>query len=206
MGKFEDWFKNKLKVRRYPLPAEIYNWKKEKNLKYVINVSDEYIATNHKVCIENNIHYFWFPMNECTSDIGLNSIFGALQILWIAEKENARVLLHCHAGANRSPTVAESYYFMRTKKHLVCDIEYNKSIIAKMFVDSDGNNYPPEYWENKVFKNNRLQNNIYSGNLPSEEKMETFLKECEKQFLTQNRENEFKTSGNLDNIKLNTRI
>jgi hypothetical protein len=36
-------------------------------------------------------------MNECVGDIGLNSIYGALQILYIAEKENATVLLHCHA-------------------------------------------------------------------------------------------------------------
>jgi hypothetical protein len=35
-----------------------------------------------------------------------------------AEKQNKSVYLHCHAGVNRSPTVKECYYFLRTGEHL----------------------------------------------------------------------------------------
>jgi hypothetical protein len=194
MLKFNDWFKTKLIISRYPLPNEIIKSK----AKYIINVSDEYIQTNHLVCNDYDKFYFWFPMNECSSDIGLNSIFGALQIMWIAEQEGASVILHCAAGANRSPTVAEAYYFMRTGKHLVRTVDKEIEDLNVIFENPED--------LTKVLKNNRLENNIYFGHLPATHKMETFLKECGKQFKLQNRENEFKTAGNLEIIKLNSKI
>lgn len=191
--KFKDWFDKKLKVTRYPLPNEII----KSGAKYVINVSCEYISSCQKVCIDNNIKYFWFPMDEVSGDIGLNSIFGALQILWIAEQEKASVLLHCHAGANRSPIVMEAYYFMRTKKHFVKEIsEERKLRLKKLFNVTD----------NVVNNNNRLLNNIEAGHLPSKIKMETFLKETEKWFLKQDWENDFKTESGLNSIKFEARL
>lgn len=193
MGNFSTWFNDKLKVTRYPLPNEI----KQSKAKYVINVSCEFISSNQKVCMDNNIRYFWFPMDEVSSDIGLNSLFGALQILWIAEQENSNVILHCHAGANRSPTVMEAYYFMRTKKHLIKEIsEKHKESLEKMFPGTDLADY----------KNNRLLNNIEMGCLPSKMKIETFLKKTEEHFLKQDWENDFKTDSGLNTIKFESRL
>jgi len=112
--KFKDWFSNKLTVSRFPLPSEI----EKSSCDVFINVSDEYIGSCHVSAVKSNKMYYWFPMNECTKDIGLNSIYGALQIMHNAEMENKKVYLHCHAGINRSPTVMECYYFMRTGSFL----------------------------------------------------------------------------------------
>lgn len=108
--KFKDWFSNKLIVSRFPLPSEI----EKSDCDIFINVSDEYISSCHITAVKSNKMYFWFPMNECTKEIGLNSIYGALQIMYNAELDNKKVYLHCHAGVNRSPTVMECYHFMRT--------------------------------------------------------------------------------------------
>lgn len=191
--KFKDWWNKKLKVVRYPLPTELQNTK----AKYVINVSDEYIPVNQEVCIQKGIKYFWFPMDEVSSDIGVNSIFGALQILWIAEKENAEVILHCHAGANRSPTVAESYYFLRTKTHLRKrktkeDIEFFNNLFPDYFDDGS-----------EEFHRTRLEDNISQGHLPAIYKMEQFLKESEKAFLLQD---ECITESRLNQIKFDCRL
>lgn len=191
--KFQEWFDKKLKVSRYPLPDEI----KKSGVKYVINVSCEYISSCQKVCMDNNIKYFWFPMDEVSGDIGLNSIFGALQILWIAEQEKASVILHCHAGANRSPTVMEAYYFMRTKKHFIREISTeSKELFEEMFPDS----------KNLERQNNRLLNNIEAGHLPAKNKMETFLKKTEEWFLKQEWENDFKTESGLNCVKCEVRL
>jgi len=191
--KFQEWFDKKLKVTRYPLPGEIKN----SGVKYVINVSDEYISSCHKICMDNDVKYFWFPMDEVSGDIGLNSIFGALQILWIAEQEKASVILHCHAGANRSPTVMEAYYFMRTKKHFIREISAeSKELFEKMFPDS----------KNSERQNNRLLNNIEAGHLPSKNKMESFLKKTEEWFLKQDWENDFKTESGLNSVKCDVRL
>jgi hypothetical protein len=191
--KFQEWFDKKLKVSRYPIPDEI----KKSGAKYVINVSCEYISSCQKVCMDNDIKYFWFPMDEVSGDIGLNSIFGALQILWIAEQERAGVILHCHAGANRSPTVMEAYYFMRTKKHFVREISAeSKERFEKMFPDS----------KNSERQNNRLLNNIEAGHLPSKNKMESFLKKTEEWFLKQDWENDFKTESGLNSVKCDIRL
>lgn len=191
--KFQEWFDKKLKVTRYPLPDEV----KKSGAKYVINVSCEYISSCQKVCMDNGIKYFWFPMDEVSGDIGLNSIFGALQILWIAEQEKAGVILHCHAGANRSPTVMEAYFFMRTKKHYVREISAeSKEFFEKMFPDT----------KNSERQNNRLLNNIEAGHLPSKNKMETFLKKTEEWFLKQDWENDFKTESGLNSVKCEVRL
>jgi hypothetical protein len=167
--KFNEWFTRKLTVDRFPLPHEI----EKSNYQYIINVSDEYISYCHNAAMSSFRKYFWFPMNECIGDIGLNSLFGALQILWIAEHENASVLLHCHAGANRSPTVRDAYYFLRTKKHRE-NIQFDEEIEERLSEFLGGTPMNG--------KNNRLIDNIEQGHLPSIRKMESFLGYCETQF------------------------
>jgi len=165
--KFKEWFKYKLHVNRFPLPSEIAKSK----YNYIINVSDEFIPDCYDISIKNGIKYFWFPMSERVGQMGLNSIYGALQILFIAEKENANVLLHCHAGANRSPTVQEAYYFLRTKTHFQ-EIKVDEEIEERL----------NEFLGVRNSTNNRLIENINSGNLPSIKQMEGFLINSEIQF------------------------
>lgn len=105
----EYWFENSLTVGRFPLPAEI----RKSNYDIIINVSDEYIVSCHNAAAQTGKSYFWFPMNEVTL-IGMESIFGAMQILYYAEKEGKKVLLHCHAGINRSRIIQGCYWLMRT--------------------------------------------------------------------------------------------
>lgn len=108
--KFKEWFTQRLTVSRYPTPKEIEG----SDFDVFINVSDEYIPSCYSSAKKSGKDYHWFPMNECTNDMGLNSIFAALQILIEAEKNNKKVYLHCHAGVNISPTVKECYYLIRT--------------------------------------------------------------------------------------------
>jgi len=163
--KFSEWFKLKLHINRFPLPSEII----ESKYDYIINVSDEFIPDCHLAAIKRGIKYFWFPLSETNGDMGMNSIYGALQILFIAEQENATVLLHCHAGANRSPTVANAYYFMRTKTHNTTS-------------NDDSDDLLNEWLGIKSKSNNRLFDNIQSGHLPAIRKLESFLIKCEMQF------------------------
>lgn len=193
--KFKDWFINNLKVSRYPLPAEIRSSRPD----VVINVSDEHIEVNQNVCMELGVRYYWFPITETGSNMGLNSIYAALQILWISEVNNRNVLLHCHAGANRSVTVAQSYYYMRTKTHLVekdSDL-FSMDDYARMF-----NLDTPEALEDfkKVLKRNRVQNNQDSGHLPAKFNYESFLKHCELEFSSY----QVASGGKLDSLKLMT--
>lgn len=149
------WFTENLRVTRFPTPEEIT----KSDFDYIINVSDEFKPDCHLAATKCGKKYFWFPMNECTDNIGVNSIYGALQILWIAEKENAKVNLHCHAGVNRSVTVSEAYYFMRTGEHKLATSKF------------------PHFQCEDFYRQNRLQGNCGRG-LPSIIKMETILKKC----------------------------
>lgn len=112
---FNKWFIDKLQVKRFPLPGEI-----SKMLPggHIINVSDEYIHYNANAALAQGIYHHWFPLNECTGHMGLNSLFAAMCVLHEAESKDLPVVLHCHAGANRSPTVAAAYYYLRTGHHL----------------------------------------------------------------------------------------
>jgi hypothetical protein len=177
-NKFSTWFSKKLITGRYPLPQEI----RESDFNVIINVSDEYIFVNHKVCMETNKKYFWFPMTEAGNNMGLNSIFGALQILWLCECNNEKVYLHCHAGSNRSVTVAQSYYYMRTCIDFIEEQNENKipeEDFFNLFCITEENEKKSM---RKMLKRNRIQNNIDSGHLPAKFNFETFLKQCEEAF------------------------
>jgi len=111
--KFKQWFDHKLEVGAYPNP-EMAEWRAE-DYAYVINVSGAWYAG--EAPMYHQTRYFWFPMSEGKKDMGMNSIYGALVILWEAERRNDRVYLHCHSGSNRSWTVAAAYHYLRTGTH-----------------------------------------------------------------------------------------
>lgn len=108
--KFKEWFETKLRVGMFP----DVNYIRSSDFSVYINVSDEYIHSLHHEAMQAGKHYYWFPMNETTGDMGLNSIYACMQIMYNAELENKKVYLHCHGGSNRSPTVKECYFYMRS--------------------------------------------------------------------------------------------
>jgi len=113
---FKDWFENKLTVGTFP-----FNVNKEfspSDYKYVINMSDEFYPEIEQQLRNDECKTYWFPMNERRRDIGLNSIYGAMIIMWQAEKIGASVYLHCHSGRNRSQLTKACYHFMRVGKQL----------------------------------------------------------------------------------------
>lgn len=135
--KFKDWFDRKLVVGK--MPDDDFNYDK---YDYMINVSCEYVPYRPNLA-------FWFPMNECKRDIGLNSLYGALCILNRAYESDKSVYLHCHAGINRSQSVRAAFYYMKTGSHF--DFEYGS------------------------FKNTLIKNCAY-GYLPPLNEAEDFLK------------------------------
>lgn len=163
MGNFLDWFNSRVVIGRYPMPTEIEKFEFD----YVINVSDEYIDSCMKAAMKSGKRYFWFPLNECRGDMGLNSIYGALQILYIAEQQNAKVYLHCHAGVNRSQTVGDAYFFMRTGTHRARRGKNNSNGQEVSVGLRPG--------EEVVESNNRLLSNIDRNHLVGKRTMEKLL-------------------------------
>lgn len=164
ISRYENWSKSKLLIGQYP---ELVNTRFDKT-KYdiIINVSDEFYANIDDVRLSNEPRRYWFPLNECTSDMGINSIFAALKILYLAETMNESVYLHCHAGVNRSKTVAQAYHYMRTGHHIeqVLSNEFDK-----MFIDT-----VKQKAKRLKFINIFVQN--CGKHLPNLSQMETFLK------------------------------
>lgn len=177
MNNFKEWFENNLIIDRYPMPTEI----RKSDFDFVINVSDEFIYSTQLACLETQKSYFWFPLSEVTgNDMGLNSLYGALQILWYAEENNKKVLLHCHAGRNRSVSVADAYYYMRTGELRVTN---TKIIYANGEVDPE---LPP----------NKLMYNIKINRFPSYTL--DFIRECTTSFQRDIADK----AGQIDKIKL----
>ena len=117
--KFKEWFDKKLIVDAFPY--RVNTRFEQDGIDIVINVSDEWYIGVDNDLRSGYVPVYWFPMNECKKDIGLNSIYGAMVILDYAEQNNKTVYLHCHAGVNRSQIVRAAYYFMRTNRQLETD-------------------------------------------------------------------------------------
>jgi hypothetical protein len=145
--KFKEWFNSNLVVGQFPIKqnehfeASIYD--------VVINVSDEFYLDVENELKSKGCSTYWFPMNECKKDIGLNSIYGAMVILYEAERLNKRVYLHCHAGVNRSVSVQAAYYYMRTGSH----VEKIRGGFINMLVANCGRGYLPPKSELEQFLN-----------------------------------------------------
>jgi hypothetical protein len=75
----------------------------------VVNVSDSPCATFD---YQLKVPSFWFPIHE-HAEWGYVAFFGTLKVVNNYYKGDKPVLIHCHAGANRSPSVA--YAILRAK-------------------------------------------------------------------------------------------
>ena len=138
-----NWLKTHLTVSKYPTTEEV----KASGCDVLINVSDLYRPEAIP-----GIREYWFPLGEAFG-FSLSSIYGALKVMYEAYIANDRVLLHCHAGQNRSGTVYECLFYLISGSHAE----------------------EPE--------NSKLMLNINDGQLPGIYKMEEFLDNCRQVFL-----------------------
>lgn len=152
---------NNIIVDRFPVSKEIQADGKHHQCQVIINVSDEFYLGNSEQIMEEGKLNYYFPMGEDCESMGLNSIYGALQVLYniYVYKPDWKVLLHCQAGGNRSPTIKAAFYYMMLGEHL--PEERNGGIITK---------------------SNQLLHNIEKNHLPSKPQMELFLSKCKYAF------------------------
>lgn len=160
--KIEDWISNNIIVDRFPVSKEIKVGGKHADCKVVINVSDDFFLGNSEELMKEGKLNYYFPMGEDNNSMGLNSMFAALQVLYNIYEWNHewKVLLHCQAGKNRSPTIRSAFYYMMTSKHEQ-DVVNDKGV---------------------MIRNNRLLDNCKRKHLPSLDKTELFLNKCKEAF------------------------
>jgi hypothetical protein len=154
----KNFINNNIIIDRFPISKEIQPNGIHNQCQVIINVSDDfYLGDSENILKEGKLN-FYFPMGESEKSMGLNSIFGALQVLYQIYTWNPewKVLLHCQAGLNRSPTIKSAFYFMMLGEH-------------------------------EPINNNRLVNNCKNEHLPPIEKMELFLSNCKEAFDNQDK-------------------
>ena len=145
-------------IDRFPTSKEIKVDGKHQDCQVIINVSDEfYLGNSEEIMQEGKLNYY-FPMGESSEIMGLNSIYGALQVLHQIYTWNPtwKVLIHCQAGKNRSPTIKAAFYYMMLGEH-------EPNLLSD---------------NNVLLRNNRMIDNCKREHLPSIEKMELFLSKC----------------------------
>lgn len=170
------WKKRSLRVSQRP---EISCFKRRgvfEEIQVVINVSDTYDFGFALMLRDDGITPYWFPMNESKKDIGLNSLYGVLCVLYYCEMRDLSVLVHCDAGENRSPLVVQAYHYMRTGVHAVEDIDNGRWI-------------------------NRLVRACSRGYLPPQAELEKFLSRL---MVDLKNSSGLVIGGNLDKIKSET--
>ena len=155
---FKNWFENNLVVGSYPYMNN-YTFNAD-NYDICINVSDEYYFIYDKKILDSGCVTYWFPMNECKNDNGINSIYGAMVILYNAEKENKKVYLHCHAGIHRSQLIKCCYYFLKTGEQL--DNHWS-SFINQLIADCSRGYLPPKLETESFLTNLGLQLKSFDG-------------------------------------------
>ena len=107
----------KLKVSGFP-NALCFKGVNPKPFDVIINVSDEFYMKQSEILLECGIINYWFPLSQKSEDMGMVSIFGALQVLYKCYNADKRVLLHCRKGSNRSQVVKAAFYYLITEVHL----------------------------------------------------------------------------------------
>lgn len=182
---FKTWYQNKFRRSGFPNKEYIdfstfmmkkgIKWDIYNDVDVIINVSD-FSSLNYAICFAGAYKsYHWFPMNEKTNDIGINSIFAALTILYDTYQQNKSVFLHCYNGTNRSAIVEACFY---------------KMMIGEDLIQS--------FTKNGIDFKNRIQYNSFKGFLPHMSLMDSFLKNCKDSF--ENPHTEI-SLGPLDMIK-----
>lgn len=118
MENIEKWIKENIIVDRFPVHNELKENGKHGSCNVIINVSDEFwLGESENVVKEGKLGYY-FPMGE-RAELGLPSMYGVLQVLYSIYTYNPewKILIHCQAGLNRSPTVKSAFYYMLLDKH-----------------------------------------------------------------------------------------
>jgi protein tyrosine phosphatase (PTP) superfamily phosphohydrolase (DUF442 family) len=114
---FKIWFENKLSISGYPNVTRLANVQ-PKPFDVMINVSDEFYFKHSEALSEKGFIWYWFPLAQKSKDMGMISIFGALQVLYKCYNADKSVLLHCRKGSNRSQVVKAAFYYLITETHL----------------------------------------------------------------------------------------
>jgi len=100
----------------------------------VINVADSPCATFD---YQMKVPSFWFPINEI-GKWGHSPFFGVLRVVNEYYKGDKPVLIHCHAGANRSPSIAYAILLAKgfTPQEAEASLNYkNLSLVFKRNVE-----------------------------------------------------------------------
>ena len=137
-----NWLKTHLTVSKFPSTEKV----KASGCDILVNVSDLYRSE-----VISGVREYWFPLGE-SFGFSLSSIYGALKVMYEAYRIDDIVLLHCHAGQNRSRTVYECLFYLISGSHAE----------------------KPE--------RSKLMLNINDGQLPGIYKMEEFLDNCREVF------------------------
>lgn len=147
-------------VDGYPSLYEITKGKYQ-DCNAIINVSDEFVLSHSEVMAKKRILSYYFPLGETIDIMGMNSIYGALQVLYQIYTcyPEWKILLHCQAGANRSPMIKAAFHYMMIGEHIE---EKTKSGL--------------------ILKSNMLIWNCEKKHLPEIKTMELFLNKCKEAF------------------------
>ena len=106
-------------VRPFPTMADLINPWIFGGVQVLINVSGhEYTKDLLKVIEAKGIRWYFFPLKEEVTDMGLENILSAVRELVKADAAGEKVILHCSCGNNRSRTVAEAFHFKKMGYHL----------------------------------------------------------------------------------------
>ncbi len=82
----------------------------------VLNVSDFLDPELEDFLLANGIKGYWLPLGEAY-EMPLENIYAAMLILWRAERDNKKTLIHCIAGRNRSQMILDCYRYMVTNEY-----------------------------------------------------------------------------------------